>query len=88
MDAYTKYINMLPCSLFETHGYECQGDTVGHHIRSRGAGGKEKGNLVPMCYNHHAIVHSMGKLTFQYNYQVNLKLLAQELHEVFLKGNL
>ena len=36
-----------------------------HHIRTRGAGGKdEAGNLLALCVHHHKLVHTEGVETF------------------------
>lgn len=38
------------------------------HIKSRGAGGKDLGNLVPLCFPHHAIQHTVGWKEFAKRY--------------------
>lgn len=45
--------------------------TVGHHIKTRGAGGGDvRENLVPLCVSHHAEVHNIGSLTFAKKYNL------------------
>lgn len=46
------------------------------HVRSRGAGGRDYGNLVPMCATHHQEQHSIGQRSFEKRHGVNLKALA------------
>ena len=48
------------------------------HVRSRGAGGTDRANLVPMCATHHAEQHIMGIRTFEKRHSVNLKQMAAE----------
>lgn len=46
------------------------------HVQSRGAGGRDYGNLVPMCATHHAEQHTIGQRSFERKHGVNLKNLA------------
>ena len=40
-----------------------------HHIRTKGAGGKdEAGNLLALCLEHHGRIHAMGVGTFARDY--------------------
>lgn len=50
-----------------------------HHVVSRGAGGKDAGNAVPLCRFHHGELHTIGLLTFQEKHSVNLRLVASHL---------
>lgn len=39
-------------------GMDCFGDVVGHHLTSKGAGGDDAPeNLIPLCFNHHRLIH-------------------------------
>jgi len=45
-------------------------DRMYHHIRTRGAGGKdEPHNLISLCQKHHNEVHTMGMVGFSEKYQ-------------------
>lgn len=84
---FREYLNKLPCLVFEDFGYECEGSLQIHHIKSRGAGGLEEGNLIGLCAFHHRRLHDLGRLTFQKQYNTNFKLIAFELYEQFLREN-
>lgn len=58
--AYRDWIRMLPCLVFEkVPGASCSFWSVSRpgvevaHVRTRGAGGADRGNLVPLCPKHH-----------------------------------
>ncbi len=74
---FYEYISKQNCLLYDEYGYECRGKTHSHHIVSRGAGGKEINNLIPLCASHHVMgansIHFLGKKTFEKKYKINLK---------------
>ena len=39
-----------------------------HHIKTRGSGGKDEGNIIYLCRQHHAEVHNAGRWTFAEKY--------------------
>lgn len=49
------------------------------HVRSRGAGGADVGNTVPLCRICHREQHRIGIKSFEAKYGVDLKALALEL---------
>jgi hypothetical protein len=65
-DAYTKYwISKENC---EVPGCSAPSEPC-HHIRTRGAGGKDDaGNLLALCALHHRQVHDAGADTFAARY--------------------
>lgn len=79
-ESFLKYIRSLNCLVAEDWGHECIGKIHAHHVRSRGAGGGDEANVVPLCFYHHRRVHDMGRLTFQKHYVTNFKLMAHEIH--------
>lgn len=46
-----------------------------HHVKTRGAGGTKR-NQVPICWEHHMEIHSLGKTSFERKYGLNLTELA------------
>ena len=42
------------------------------HVRSRGAGGADPNNLVPLCARHHVQQHTIGQRTFEARFHVDL----------------
>lgn len=57
-----------------------------HHLKTRGSGGPDAENLVPLCPKHHSEWGTIGGLQFQIKYNVNLKAIAIEMYEVFLNS--
>ena len=46
------------------------------HVRSRGAGGEDKGNTVPMELSEHRRIHRIGIKTYQREKGIDLKAMA------------
>lgn len=69
--AYLDWIRGQACAL-----PACQTPGEAHHVRTRGAGGVDRENVVPLCHLHHMELHSKGRLTFGTLYRVDLKRLA------------
>lgn len=53
------------------------------HIKSRGAGGEDFGNVVPKCRFCHSRYHSMGRKKFQEKHQINLSKIAKVFTKQF-----
>lgn len=64
------YVGTLPCVACESVGLIQRSRSQADHIRSRGAGGKEVGNLWPLCAKHHDERHIKGLRRFAYEYDV------------------
>lgn len=65
-------------------GEQCFGTGVeACHVTSRGAGGDDLGNLVPMCRAHHREQHQIGIRSFERKYGVDLKAHAKHLAAIF-----
>jgi hypothetical protein len=60
----------LVCTDVQRGGTECA------HVRSRGAGGGDLRNCVPLCPRHHHELHFWGARTFQARYRITLKRMA------------
>jgi len=58
-----------------------------HHVKSRGAGGPDAENLVPLCRKHHTLWDEFGPTEFQVRFNVNLKETAVELYERFISSD-
>ena len=54
----------------------CDGPIDPHHIKSRGAGGKNEGNTVGLCRRAHDQFHTMGAKSFPLAYNINLWEMA------------
>ena len=54
--------------------------TEAHHVRTKGAGGKDS-DCVPLCPYHHDKVHTMGRKTFEEEFLVDLTREAEKAAE-------
>jgi hypothetical protein len=63
---------------------DCFGPVDRHHIKTRGAGGKDiEENIIFLCRKHHTEVHAIGRVTFFKKYGIESRLIkALEAHEV------
>jgi len=54
-----------------------------HHVRTRGAGGGDVANVIPLCRLHHDMLHMKGKSWFESRYSgdIYLESLAEEVTE-------
>jgi len=85
-EKYLDYIKQMECLVYEDFGFECCGEVDAHHVKTKGSGGGEEGNLIPLCRKHHSLVHSMGRLTFQQKYVTNFKMLAHDIYFIYCQG--
>jgi 5-methylcytosine-specific restriction endonuclease McrA len=49
------------------------------HVKTRGSGGKDLDNVVPLCYRCHSEQHTIGIKTFQKRHGLDLERDAQEV---------
>ena len=83
-EAYREWIRALPCLLLGRTGhYRCHGPVQVCHVKSRGAGGPDRQNVVPMCAGAHGEQHCYGIRSFEQRYGLNLKATARQLTEVY-----
>ena len=89
---YCEWVRRQPCLLAGRQrtdlGWHFQGDCV-HicftavrqvcHVKSRGAGGDDRKNVVAMCPRAHAEQHRIGIRSFECRWNVDLKLEADQL---------
>lgn len=55
-----------------------------HHVKTRGAGGIDADNLVPLCRYHHDEVGRIGSISFQVQYNIDLGAVAKRVFEAFM----
>lgn len=53
------------------------------HIQTRGAGGYDQANLIPLCRKHHQMRHDQGVKTFAQRYGVDLKQSAKDYWRIY-----
>ena len=68
---YRSFIRDFPC-----HIPLCPERSECAHIKSRGAGGKDERNIVPLCRSHHREQHTIGIQSFAAKYGLDLPLIA------------
>lgn len=76
---YWRWVNTLPCLLAGQQRQPCVGYVVGHHLKRVATGGKDAGNLVPLCVRHHRSVHAMGEVRFNDRWGLDVYRTAREL---------
>jgi len=59
--------------------HACWGPVQVCHVRSRGAGGDDRGNLVPLCAGAHEEQHRIGIRSFQARWGIDLTAEAARL---------
>jgi hypothetical protein len=77
------FIRTLPCILVghPNATWGCRGRTECCHVKTRSTGGADRGNTFPACGQHHTEQHTMGILSFQMYYGIDLEGIAKELSD-------
>lgn len=50
-----------------------------HHLKTVGSGGRDQGNLVPLCVEHHSEIERVGRLTFEDRHHIFLSEVAKQV---------
>ena len=76
---YMDWLRQQPCivAMLSSVG-GCGGAVEAAHVRSRGAGGDDLNNTVPLCRQHHGDQHAIGIQTFQATYEIDMPESARE----------
>ena len=80
-DDYRAFVRAWPCAIGPDAN--CWGDVQACHVKTRGAGGMDRGNLWPGCLTHHAEQHAMDIVSFQRHYGIDLERVAHELERLY-----
>lgn len=83
--AYMAWIHTQPCVLSKAEDHECRGPLEAAHVKSRGAGGDDRRNVVPLCQRAHRQQHTWGIRTFELFWLVDLKSEALWLGRKYLR---
>lgn len=78
-----KHCASLPCVACLVTGRRQESRTQADHIRTRGAGGKEVGNLWPLCAHHHDERHRVGLTTFEAMHNLNAEKAGQDVEYLY-----
>jgi hypothetical protein len=76
---YREWIRMQPCLVNKGLPCRVNGLRHPHHVKTRGAGGKDAQNLVPLCVVHHQELHDTGRTSFETKYGLDLRVHAERL---------
>jgi hypothetical protein len=71
---------------FQDSYHVCWGPIEFHHVKTRGAGGKDRGNGVGLCTTGHRTFHDLGRATFDARYAIDLAHVARDLAAAYLRG--
>lgn len=71
---FLAWVRTLPCLLADRGG--CLGIIIPAHVKTRGAGGDDVGNVVPLCVKHHDEQHH-GIQSFEAKYGLDLAARAE-----------
>jgi hypothetical protein len=75
-EAYRDYIRGLPCCVSGLYPVDPA------HVKSRGSGGADLGNMVPLVHHlHRELDHQIGRREFEAKYGVDLAAIARNLGE-------
>ena len=86
--AYQAFVRGYPCALagrqaVDGRWHQCRGAVEFSHVKSRGAGGDDVGNGVPLCSGGHRwdakAWHVMGPASFQRFWRIDLEEIAAGL---------
>lgn len=70
-EARVRFVASLPCL---AHSPICHGEIHNHHTKNGGMGKKAPASsVVPLCAVHHAAIHTMGRATFAFLYDLDLE---------------
>lgn len=82
---YNAFLESKPCSICGARN-----TSKPHHVRLPGnAGmGMKPADIyqIPICYNHHIKIHTMGAKTFQETFEVDFQDILQSLHTEFMNS--
>jgi hypothetical protein len=78
-EAYQGWVRQHLCVLLSRDLHRCDGEIQCCHLRSRGAGGADRGNCFPACANAHRQQHLLGIKTFQEIWDLDLKVIAAHI---------
>lgn len=90
-DEFREWIRQRPCLLADREPCTCgkyvhvgsrRMVTEACHVRTKRLAG-DKANIVPLCSSHHKEQHQRGIKTFQRDYGLDLKAIAQELWDQY-----
>tara|TARA_R100001463_G_scaffold115919_4_gene171160 strand:+ start:1614 stop:2609 length:996 start_codon:yes stop_codon:yes gene_type:complete len=97
---YREHVGHIRCVICQhTGGQDSAGDPIeemslqpqlirvsdAHHLTTKGAGGPDAENLVPLCRVHHNEFHSMGVDSFQLHYNYDLRRAAQVVFDSYMQ---
>ena len=74
----------IPISKLVSYEPELTNVSDANHVITRGAGGPDDGNLIPLCQKHHKEFHQIGLTNFEMKYGLSMHEMAIELFNIYL----
>lgn len=77
-EGFVEFVHSYGCVVAQEKGplSGCEGPSEAAHLKSRGAGGGWRENVVPLCRKHHAEQHRHGIKSFDVRHNMDLDLWA------------
>ena len=72
------FVRKMPCIVCTGTPTQCA------HVMTKGAAGGDRDNVVPLCGRCHAEQHRIGVRSFEYRYQVRLKVWARKVTAAYM----
>lgn len=85
-EARRAFVRTFPCAPCLSTGATQETPTQACHLKSRGAGGPDAGNLWPGCARHHIEQHVDGVVTFQKRHRLNLARVCERIERAYQAG--
>ena len=81
---YLAWIRKQPCVIGERTSFSfCAGQTEASHLKSRGAGGDDRNNVLPLCHLGHQEQHRRGMQWWIEEYFEGKPEIAQQLAQQY-----
>lgn len=86
---FVEHVHSYGCLVFREKGplSGCEGPSEAAHLKSRGAGGGWRENVVPLCRKHHAELHRHGLVSFDVRHSTDLDLWAAAIYSKWTANN-
>jgi hypothetical protein len=77
---FRAFVRSLQCAICK-----CLPPVDGHHVKSRGSGGIDERNIIPVCRICHSKIHSYGKKRVEDMLVIDLQQIADQVWGLWLQ---
>ncbi len=81
--AFLAFIRERFCCIWDCPAYG-EAEIEAAHVKTRGAGGDDIGNAVPLCRKHHREQHAIGIRSFEERHNIDMQAMAAEYARHYL----